>query len=127
MIQNYKIEGIIIKRMNVGEADRLVTLLTKDHGKVRVIAKGVRKITSRRASALELFNHTACTLHRSKKLSDFVIETTIIHAFDGLGKNLQHISNAYQLCEMVNMLTREGQDEREIYELLWVSLERLSS
>ena len=50
------VEGLILKRANFGEADRMLTILTKNLGKISVVARGVRKITSRRAGNVELLN-----------------------------------------------------------------------
>jgi len=53
-MKSYKTEGIIIKRKNFGEADRILTIFTKNKGKISIVAKGVRKINSRRAPHIEL-------------------------------------------------------------------------
>ena len=64
MSRAYKTEAIIIKRRNFGEADRILTILTKNYGKIQVRAPGVRKITSRRSSHIELLNFSSLTLYR---------------------------------------------------------------
>ena len=58
MRRTYKTEGIILKRINFGEADRILTSYTKHFGKISLLAKGVRKITSRKGGNIELFNQT---------------------------------------------------------------------
>src|SRR2546430_16308401 len=58
----YKAEGIVIRRANLGEADRLVTLFCLDHGKVTVAARGARKMKSRFVGRLELFSHVRALL-----------------------------------------------------------------
>ncbi|MBI2593599.1 DNA repair protein RecO, partial [Candidatus Daviesbacteria bacterium] len=60
------VEGIILKRTNFGEADRMLTVLTKNLGKITVIARGVRKITSRRAGNVELLNVVKLGLFKGK-------------------------------------------------------------
>ena len=57
-MRNFKTEGIIIKRRDYGEADRILTVMTREYGKLKIKAKGVRKITSRRSAHIELLNHT---------------------------------------------------------------------
>src|SRR5260221_14392220 len=64
----YTAESIVLKRRNVGEADRILTIFTKRFGKMRVIAKGVRRITSRRAGHIEVFSHVVLTLHAYKNM-----------------------------------------------------------
>ena len=53
----YRDEGIVLRTQKLGEADRIITLLTREHGRVRAVAKGVRRTTSRFGSRLEPFNH----------------------------------------------------------------------
>jgi len=62
MSRSYKAEGIILKRINFSEADKILTIFTKRHGKVRAIAKGVRRLTSRKAGSVELFNQAGLFL-----------------------------------------------------------------
>lgn len=70
-----KVEGIILKRRNLGEADRILTVFSKNLGKISVLAKGVRRITSRRAGNVELLNRVSMYLHRAKS---FLILTEAI-------------------------------------------------
>src|SRR3989344_4702445 len=99
-MNTYKTDGIIIRRTNIGEADRMLTLLTNTHGKIRVIAKGVRKITSRRAPTLEVFNNASFLIHRSRINYEMVVETQLLHAFETLRSDLKCIGEAYQMCEL---------------------------
>lgn len=113
----YKTEGIIIKRTNFGEADRILTIFTKHYGKIRAIAKGVRKIKSRRAPHLELFNHTSCFLSKGKNL-DIITEAQLINSFSKLKKDLKKVGLAFKACELADQLTREDQSQRRVFELL---------
>jgi len=65
-MKSYKAEGIVIKRKNFGEADRILTVFTKKYGKIKVLAKGVRRITSRRGPNVELFNQVELVLHQGR-------------------------------------------------------------
>ena len=80
MHHSFKTEGIILKRMNYGEADRILTIYTLHHGKIRAMAKGVRKLQSRKAGSLELFNHSVLFLIKGKNL-DLVTEAQTIDLF----------------------------------------------
>ena len=121
----YKTEGIILKSSNYGEADRLLTIFTKNHGKLRVIAKGVRRITSRRGGNLELFNDVNVYLNCGKNL-DSLSEVEVINSFSNWRKDIKSVGVAYYLCELVDKLTAEGQEHYQVFKLLVNSLSRLS-
>ncbi|KKR32290.1 MAG: repair protein RecO protein, partial [Candidatus Gottesmanbacteria bacterium GW2011_GWC2_39_8] len=86
-MRTYKTEGIILRRINFGEADRLITIFSKHYGKQKVLGKGVRKIKSRRAPHLELFNRSVIFLHRGKNF-DIITEAQTINSFSDLRKDL---------------------------------------
>lgn len=117
----YKTHGIVLKRQDFGEADRLITFFTKEYGKIKVLAKGVRKITSRRAGHLEVFEETKCTLYQGKTF-DTVTEVTRINTTQFPRENLATVSYAYYLCELVDLLLPERQEHTDIYEVFQYSL-----
>ena len=124
-MKTYKTEGIIIKRINFGEADRILTIFTKHYGKIKAIAKGIRKIKSRRAPHLELFNQTVLFLYKGKNL-DIITEAQLVDSFSTLRKNLRKVAFAFGVCELVDQLTREGQKQLKAYELLKACLNDLN-
>ncbi|MBI2622470.1 DNA repair protein RecO, partial [Candidatus Microgenomates bacterium] len=67
-MRSYRAEGIILKRTNFGEADRFLTVFSKRHGKIKILAKGVRRITSRRGPNIELFNLATLYIHKGRHL-----------------------------------------------------------
>ncbi|MFQ5886561.1 MAG: DNA repair protein RecO, partial [Anaerolineae bacterium] len=81
----YRAEAIVLRRMNLGEADRLLTLYTPEWGKIRVVAKGVRKPTSRKAGHLELFTHSRLLIAKGRSL-DIVTQAETITPFLPLRK-----------------------------------------
>lgn len=123
--KTYKTEGIILARRNIGEADRLLTVFSKHHGKLRVIAKGVRKPTSRKRGSLELFNHTTLFLAKGKTL-DIITEAEVRHNFNSWRRDLLKVGVAYHFAEIVSKLTREGQEIRRVHELLVDAFSRLN-
>ncbi len=112
----YTVHGIVLKRRNVGEADRIVSIFTKEYGKIRVIAKGIRRITSRRAAHLEVFRNVTVTLHKGKTL-DIVTEVQSTALFDTISSQVQKISFAYYLCELVDRLLPEHQEHADVFRL----------
>ena len=63
-MRTHKTEGIIIKRRNYGEADRILTVFTKYNGKIQVKATGIRRIPSRRSAHVELLNYSVLNLYK---------------------------------------------------------------
>jgi len=125
MSGTYKTEGIILKRRNFGEADKILTIFTKHYGKIKVIAKGIRKITSKKAGTLELFNHCKLILAKGRDL-DIVTEAQVINNFSSWRRNLNKVGFAWYFCELVDKLTAEGQLNKDIFELLKNYLENIN-
>lgn len=121
----YKIEGIVIKRTNFGEADRILTIFTKKSGKIKVKALGVRKITSRRASHIELLNYSLLTLYKGKSLS-ILTEAQTVENFLEIKSDLLKVGFSYHICELVDGLCAENQENQDVFDLLKNTLNRLS-
>lgn len=121
----YTTHAIVLKRRNVGEADRILTIFSKEYGRMRVVAKGIRRVSSRRAPHLEVFSHVTLMLHKGKTWES-VTEVTPIDSFLKLRASLPRVSAAYYLCELVDALTAERQEHREVYTLLLNALTALA-
>ncbi len=123
-MNGYKTEGVVLKRSNFGEADRIITLFTKHYGKITGLAKGIRKLTSRKRGALEIFNQVAFFATKGKGM-EIITEAEVLNPFSGWRKDLKKVGVAYELCEMVDKLTAEGTEQAEVYELLVAALKDL--
>lgn len=123
--RTYKTEAIILSRRNFGEADRILTCFSRYHGKLRIIAKGVRRPTSRKRGQLELFNHVKLFIVVGKNL-DIVTEAETKNSFSSWRKDLTHVGVAYHLVEVVDKLTAEGESQEEVFYLLRDALEDLN-
>jgi DNA repair protein RecO (recombination protein O) len=121
-MRSYTTEGIIIKRSDFGEADRLITIFTQNHGKITVLAKGVRKPTSKRSSSLELFNHLRVHIIKGRGELDTLGEVQLIESFPHWRKHLGRVNIAYQLAEAVDKLTPDHQPHPQIFKILQQSL-----
>lgn len=124
MERTYKTQAIILTRKNFGEADRILTIFTKHYGKLRVRAPGVRRIISRKAPHLELFNLAGLFLVQGKNL-DIVTEAETIDNFPRIRKDLKKVSVAYLFCELIDGLCPEKQENREVFSLLIAALKEL--
>ena len=125
MIKAYKAEGIILGRRNFGEADKFITIFTKQFGKKLVLAKGIRRVTSRRAPYLELFSHVAIVLHQGKTF-DILTEVNPIHTFTHIYQKLERIGFACVALELTEKLTAENQESYLIFAKLLTYLEELN-
>ena len=121
----YSTEAIPLKRMDFGEADRIITLCTPGLGKVRVIARGVRRSTSRMAGHLELFSHAHLVLARGREL-DVVTQASTLEAFRALREDLVKSSQAYHLAELVDSFLQDRDENRGVFVLLRAALEALA-
>lgn len=121
----YKTKGIILKRTNLNEADRILTILTSERGKIKIIAKGIRKIKSKLAGSLELFCLTDLIVAEGRNL-DIVCGAEIKKSFMILRKNFGPTSSAYFLAEIIDKNLAEDQKHEEVFDLFLVCLEQLN-
>lgn len=122
----YKAEGIILSRRNIGEADRIVTVFTKEYGMLRLMAKGIRRVKSRRAPHLEVFTRCQLMIHKGGTL-DSITEVSPIEMYDDIRSDLSRISIAYLYCELISVLLGQSQEHTDIYNLLADALGVLNS
>lgn len=113
----YKTVGIVIKKNNFGEADRLFTICSRHYGKIKAIGKGVRRSTSKKGGNLGLFNLVKLFLASGRNL-DIITEVELINSFANLKNDLKRLSGAFYLCELAEVLTVENQASENIFDLL---------
>lgn len=124
-MNSYRTEGVILKRRNFNEADKILIVYTKHFGKISLIAKGVRKTTSKKGGHLELFNQVKISVAKGRNL-DIVTEVEVINTFKKWRKNLEKIAVAFQLCELVDKLSADRAENKEVFDLLVNYLKNLS-
>lgn len=119
------LHAIVIGALNYGEADVIVTLYSKEKGKVVAIAKGARKLTSRKRSALLLFCKVTCECVDTRGMG-IIREAKLVDSFEDMRTDLTKVSLAYFFCEVTKKITAENVPQPEIYTLLSQALARLS-
>ncbi len=124
--RTYRVEAIVLRRVDFGEADRVLVLYTRDRGKVPVVAKGVRRISSRMAGHLELFTHAELQLAKGANL-DVVTQADTRNPFRGVREDLTRTSTAYLVAELTDALTEEALEHQELFELLVTTFEALAT
>lgn len=120
----YKTEAIVLDRKDFGEADRLLTLYTPGLGKVRAIAKGARRTTSRLSGHIELFTHTSLFLAAGRNL-DIVTQSQLIHSHERLREDLWRAALGFHLLELVNHFSEERLESPPVWHALLEALRRL--
>ena len=120
-----KTVAIVLKSRRLGDADRIITLLTPFRGKIDVIAKGLLRPRSKMAGHLEPLTMTEVLLAHGRTM-DLVTQAQSVETFAVLHNDLQHLSTAMYLLELTDRLTVEHADATEIYEILERSLRALA-
>jgi DNA repair protein RecO (recombination protein O) len=124
--RSFTIEAIVLKHMDWGEADRILTLFTRQQGKIRALGKGVRKIRSRRAGHLEPFTHVSLQLAKSRDMP-IITQAETINAFLPLRENLVAIGYASYVVELLDKFTYEEGENLSLFNLLVKTFKRLAN
>ncbi|MGQ0618157.1 MAG: DNA repair protein RecO [Acidimicrobiia bacterium] len=122
----YRDEGVILRTYRLGEADRIIVVLTRGRGKVRAVAKGVRKTLSRFGSRLEPMSHVALQLYEGRDL-DTITQAESIDHFRALRDDLDRIARAASLLEATDLMTEEGEAAPRMYTMLLGALRTLAA
>lgn len=119
-------KGVVLSRTDYGEADRIITFLTPDTGKVRVMAKGVRRQKSKLAGGIELFSISDITYVQGRGDLHTLVSSRLITHYGNIVKDLDRTMFGY---EMLKILSRVLEDEggEEFYELLVSHLQALDT
>lgn len=123
-ILNYSTEGIVLSRRNYGESDRILVVFSKKFGKLSLLAKGIRKIKSKKRGHLEIFSKIKFSAVSGRGM-DIITEAETINDFSGVRINLNKITLAYYFCEVVNKITHEDGNPSVVFILLSLALEQL--
>jgi DNA repair protein RecO (recombination protein O) len=124
---SFRVEAVILRHNDYGEADRMLTIYTAQIGKTRALVKGARKLTSRKAGHLEPFTHVKLQLAKGRDLP-LVTQADTVDAYLPLRENLLLTSQAAYVMELLDRFTYEdGSENSSIFRLLTDTLARLAS
>src|SRR5689334_16170448 len=121
----YRDSGIVLRTIKLGEADRIVTVFTHVHGKVRAVAKGVRKTTSKFGARLEPTSHVALQCYRGREL-DVVTQVETIEANRALREGYGLLTHAVPMLEAVDQVAQEREPNPALYRMLTGALRTLA-
>ncbi|MEL7207199.1 MAG: DNA repair protein RecO [Actinomycetota bacterium] len=122
----YRDQGIVLRTHKLGEADRIVSLATRGRGKVRAVAKGVRRTSSRFGSRLEPGSHVAAQFYEGREL-DIVTQVESLDHFRPIREDLHRVARAQVLLEAVDQVVQEGEPNPRLYQSLLGALRSLSA
>lgn len=122
--KSYTSIGVVLSSREYSEADRLISVFTSDNGRLMLIAKGVRRLTSRKRGSLEMFSLIKFSARKSTDL-DIITEVEIINSFDRIRQSLLKLSVAFFLVESVSKTTQPHEDHKEIFDILVKYLTKL--
>jgi len=121
----FKEEGIVIRKKDFGEADKILTIYTRGRGRITAFAPGARKVTSRKTSATELFTHGYYFFHQGKNM-DVITEWEILNTFYQLREDLNKAALSFYMAELLNSLLVDGQPHYPTYRLFLESMSLLA-
>lgn len=121
----YRDQGVVLRTHKLGETDRIITFLTRENGKVRAVAKGVRRPGSRFGSRLEPTGHVAVQCYRGRNL-DIVTQVETIDANRNLREDYELLTHAISMLEAVDQVAQEREPDPVMYRMLEGALRTLA-
>src|SRR5512138_2896769 len=126
-LQSFRVEAVVLRHVDYGEADRMLTLYTRQLGKTRALAKGARKIASRKAGHIEPFTYVKLQLAQSRDMP-LITQADTIDAYQPLREDLILTSHASYVLELLDRFTYADETEDPaLFRLLTDTLARLAS
>ena len=125
ILDTFTVEAIVLDTKNFGDANKVVTLFTKEYGKVEANAYGCRRSRSPISGAMQIFNHISAEISRGSQV-DSIRDADILNFYDALTNDLERLAYASLLFETVNRMTLPHEQSIETFYLLKKSLPALS-
>ena len=125
MTRYHRTEGIVLRTYKLGEADRIVVLLTPDKGMVRAVAKGVRKTKSKFGSRLEQTTHIAMQIHIGKSDLALITQVETLTYFPNIRDDFERLTKANALLEVVDQVALPDERAPEMHTMLLRALQSL--
>lgn len=125
--RSFRVDAVVLRHSDYGEADRLLTLYTRQLGKTRAVAKGARKIASRKAGHIEPFTHVKLQLAKGRDML-ILTQADTVDAYQPLREDLILTSHASYVLELLDRFTYQDETENSaIFNLLTTTLARLAA
>jgi DNA repair protein RecO (recombination protein O) len=121
----YRDRGVVLRTYKLGEADRIVVFITSGHGKVRAVAKGVRRTKSRFGGRLEPLSHVELLLYEGREL-DIVTQAEMVEPWRLLHEDLSRLAQGIALAEATEQVAQEREPSGPLYRMLVGALRTLA-
>lgn len=122
----FRDQGVVLRTYRLGEADRIIVFLTEHHGKVRAVAKGVRRTASKFGARLEPLSHVALLLWQGRSELDVVNQVEVIDHFRTVREDLGRMSRGLSLLEVADQVSQERHADPRLYEMVVGALRALA-
>jgi len=113
----YRDTGVVLRTYKLRESDRIIVLLTEGHGKVRAVAKGVRKTHSKFGARLEPMSHVRMLLHEGREL-DIITQAESVDSLAPLVADLDHMTRGISVLEAVDQMALDREPNPQLYRML---------
>lgn len=120
----YKTKGIVLRSIKLGEADKIVTLFSPGRGKIKAVAKGIRKTKSKFGSRLEPFTYIDMLLYEGREL-DIITQAEILISFKEIRADLEKLKYGSVMLELVDKVGQEREEAEDIFSCLLSALKAL--
>lgn len=114
----YRDTGVVLRTYKLGEADRIVVILTAEHGKIRAVAKGVRKTKSRFGGRLEPLSHVSLLLYQGRGELDIVSQAERVDSIAPLLADLDRLTQGLAVTEVVDQMAMDREPAPHLYRML---------
>lgn len=121
----YREQGVVLRTHRLGEADKIVVLMTEGRGKVRAVAKGVRKTKSKFGGRLEPMTNVTLQLYEGREL-DTITQAETIETYRAVREDLDRVARAGAILEAVDQIAQEGEPNAALYRMLTGALRQLA-
>ena len=122
---HYRDSGVIVRTHKLGEADRILSIITENNGKVRAVAKGVRKTRSRFGGRLELLRHLDLQFYKGRGDLDIVTQAETRDHWPDISNDLERLGKALTIAEAADQIGQDRQPDQGLYHMLCGGLETL--
>jgi DNA repair protein RecO len=116
-VNQLQARAIVLSRTDYGEADRIITVLTHEHGKLSLMARGVRRVKSKLAGGIELFSVAEISYIKGRGQIDTLTSARLVHYYESIVQSIDRVQLGYELIKQLHRAT-EDQTEAEYFELL---------
>jgi DNA repair protein RecO (recombination protein O) len=120
-------KGVVLRTYRLGEADKIIVLMTEQHGKVRAVAKGIRKTSSKFGARLEPLTHVDTLLWQGRSDLDIVNQVEVIDTFRVVREDLTRLPKGMSLLEVTDQMAQEGHPDRQLFAMLVGALRALAT